>query len=66
MDCAKRWLTQHQVGYVGRKNGAVTYLVFSRLTLSAIAAKLTLESPLEALLSAQPFLEFIDGNIASY
>lgn len=66
MDCAKRWLTQHQVGYVERKNGAVTYLVFSRLTLSAIAAKLTLESPLEALLSAQPFLEFIDGNIASY
>lgn len=66
VDCAKRWLNQHQVGYVERKNGAVTYLVFSRLTISAIAAKVTLESPLEGLLRVQPFLEFIDGDIASY
>lgn len=66
VDCAKRWLTHHRVGYVERRNGATTYLVFSRLTISAIAAKVTLESPLEGLLRVQPFLEFIDGDIASY
>jgi len=39
---------------------------FPAFTISAIAAKVTLESPLEGLLRVQPFLEFIDGDIASY
>lgn len=65
-DCVKRLLTKPGVDFIVRESGATRYIIFSRLTINAIAAKITLDSSLEPLLMVQPFIEFIDDEIASY
>lgn len=69
-DFVKRALSEAKVGFVVREEnssvGEVKFIILSRLTIDAIAAKITLDSSLEALLRVQPFIEFIDGNLASF
>jgi len=65
-DCAKRLLSQYGIDFTVRESSAVKYIIFSRLTLHAIAARITLEASLDALLMVQPFIEFMDDEIASY
>lgn len=65
-DCAKRWLGKCNIAFIVRAVDSTQYIVFSKLTIGAISAKITMQSSLEQLLMVQPFIEFIDGEVASY
>lgn len=69
-DFVKRALLGAGVGFSVREKissiGDVKFIILSRLTSRAIAAEITMDSSLEALLMVQPFIEFIDGELASF